>query len=98
MAALNHGSVYATNAPGSPAQYDPDAPLELHARDKMTGEIRYSITDELASYSSLKLADIGGRRWCFAFARGGLVGFEPKTGKERYRYPFRSRAVLEYLT
>ncbi len=25
------------------AQYDPDAPLELHARDKMTGEILGSV-------------------------------------------------------
>jgi len=25
------------------AQYDPDAPLELHARDKMTGEILASV-------------------------------------------------------
>ena len=28
------------------------------------------------------LATIDGRRWCFVFARGGLVGFEPATAYE----------------
>ena len=51
------------------------------AFDKMTGEMRYSITDEMASYSSLKLVTINERRWCFAFARGGLVGFEPRRAR-----------------
>ena len=46
----------------------------------ITGKIRYKITDELASYSSMKTATIGKRRWGFAFCRGGLVGFEPATG------------------
>lgn len=64
------------------------------AFDKRTGKVVYSITDELASYSSLKLAKIDGRDWCFAFARGGLVGFEPKTGKVDFQYPWRSR-ILE---
>jgi outer membrane protein assembly factor BamB len=60
------------------------------AFDKMTGEMVYRITDELASYASLKCATIGGRRWCFAFARGGLVGFEPRTGKVDFHYPWRA--------
>lgn len=64
------------------------------AFDKMTGEVKYKTTDELASYSSLKLATIAGRRWCFAFARGGLVGFEPGTGKVHFHYPWRA-PILE---
>ncbi len=60
------------------------------AFDKMTGQVVYRITDELASYASLKLATIDGRRWCFAFARGALVGFEPSTGKVDFHYPWRS--------
>ena len=63
------------------------------AFNKFTGKLVYSITDELASYSSLKLAKIGGRDWCFAFARGGLVGFEPKTGKVDFEYPWRARSL-----
>jgi outer membrane protein assembly factor BamB len=59
------------------------------ALDKRTGEVKYKIADELASYASLKLATIDGRRWCFAFCRGGLVGFEPETGKIDFHYPWR---------
>lgn len=64
------------------------------AFDKRTGQEKYAITDELASYASLKLAKIGGRDWCFAFARGGLVGFHPGTGKVDFQYPWRAR-ILE---
>ena len=61
------------------------------AFDKHTGQVKYAITDELASYSTPKLATIGGRRWCFVFARGGLVAFDPGSGKLDFRYAWRSR-------
>ncbi len=64
------------------------------AFDKKTGAVRYEITDELASYSTPKLATIAGRRWCFVFARGGLVGFEPASGKVDFEFPWRA-GVLE---
>jgi outer membrane protein assembly factor BamB len=60
------------------------------AFDKRTGDVKYQITDELASYSSPALATIDGRRWCFVFARGGLVGFEPAAGKVDFHYPWRA--------
>ncbi len=60
------------------------------AFDKRTGAVRYAITDELASYATPQLATIDGRRWCFMFARGGLVGFEPMSGKVDFHYPWRS--------
>ena len=63
------------------------------ALDKRTGEVRYQITDELASYASLQLATLGGRRWAFAFCRGGLVAFEPSTGKIDFEYPWRARTL-----
>jgi outer membrane protein assembly factor BamB len=63
------------------------------AFDKRTGEVVYSISDELASCASLKLATINGRRWCFAFARGGLVGFDPATGKVDFHYPWRAKLL-----
>ncbi|MGI8980356.1 MAG: PQQ-binding-like beta-propeller repeat protein [Pirellulaceae bacterium] len=63
------------------------------AFDKHTGKVRYKITDELASYSSLKTATIAGRRWGFAFCRGGLVGFEPATGKVDFHYPWRDESL-----
>ncbi len=61
------------------------------AFDKATGKIRYKISDELASYSSPTLATIDGRRWCFVLARGGLIGFEPKTGKPDFHFPWRAK-------
>jgi outer membrane protein assembly factor BamB len=64
------------------------------AFDKRTGAVKYKITDELASYSGPALATIGDRRWGFVFARGGLVAFEPSTGKVDFQYPWRAR-VLE---
>jgi len=64
------------------------------AFDKMTGEERYRIGDDLAGYASLKLATIDGRRWCFAFARSGLIALEPASGKIDFHYPWRAR-VLE---
>jgi outer membrane protein assembly factor BamB len=64
------------------------------AFDKYTGKVRYQITDELASYSSPVLATIHGRRWCFVLARGGLVGFEPKSGKVDFHFPWRA-PILE---
>jgi outer membrane protein assembly factor BamB len=61
------------------------------AFDKRSGEVRYTISDELAGYASPQTATIDGRRWCFVFARGGLVGFDPATGEIDFHYPWRSR-------
>jgi outer membrane protein assembly factor BamB len=63
------------------------------AFDKRTGKVRYKVTDELASYASPVLATIDGRRWCFVFARGGLAGLEPATGKVEFHYPWRARSL-----
>ena len=59
------------------------------AFDKLTGDVVYQIADELASYASPVFATINGRRWGFAFMRGGLVGFEPASGKIDFHYPWR---------
>jgi outer membrane protein assembly factor BamB len=64
------------------------------AFDKYTGKVRYRCADELASYAGPTLATINGRRWCFVFARGGLVGLEPATGKIDFHFPWRAR-ILE---
>lgn len=63
------------------------------AFDKRTGAVKYKISDELASYSSPTVATINGRRWGFVFTRGGLVGFEPATGKIDFQYPWRARSI-----
>jgi len=63
------------------------------AFDKLTGEVVYKVADELASYASPVLATIGDRRWCFVLARGGLLGFEPKTGKIDFHFPWRDASL-----
>lgn len=64
------------------------------AFEKMTGKVKYRVGEELASYASLKTAEINGRSWCFAYARGGLLAFNPATGKKDFNYPWRAR-ILE---
>ncbi len=84
--------------PGSPGLYESGGKVTgngtgIVAFDKQTGEVKYQITDELASYAAPQLATIGGRPWCFAFCRGGLVGFRPQTGQVDFHYPWRSRML-----
>jgi len=64
------------------------------AFDKRTGEVKYHVSDELASYASPTLATIDGRRWLFVFARGGLLGMNPASGKIDFHFPWRDK-VLE---
>ena len=61
------------------------------AFNKLTGKEVYRSTDELASYSSPIIATIGDRRLCLYFARGGLIAFDPKTGKVDSRFPWRAK-------
>src|SRR5262249_36625065 len=82
---------------GSPKGSDEDAFHKLTgnksgvvAFDKMTGKVKWQVTDELASYSSPVLATVGERRWCFVLARGGLVGLNPEDGKVDFHFPWRS--------
>ena len=64
------------------------------AFDKLTGQVRWQATDELASYASPVIADVAGKTRCFALARGGLVVFDPATGKVDFQFPWRA-AKLE---
>jgi outer membrane protein assembly factor BamB len=61
------------------------------AFDKKTGKVKYEALDELASYSNPVVATIDGKKTALYFARGGLVGFDPQTGKQSFRYPWRAR-------
>ncbi len=62
------------------------------AFDKRTGEVRYQVSNELASYASPLVAPVGGRRLGFAFTRGGLLLFEPRLGKVQSFFPWRDVA------
>jgi outer membrane protein assembly factor BamB len=63
------------------------------AFDKKSGEVRYRTGDELASYSSPRIVDVGGRRVGLAFMRGGLLGFDPRGGKVAFHFPWRARKL-----
>jgi outer membrane protein assembly factor BamB len=63
------------------------------AFDKRTGEVKYKISDELASYASPILATIDGRRWCFAFCRDGLLAFDPTNGRIDFHFPWRAKLL-----
>jgi outer membrane protein assembly factor BamB len=63
------------------------------AFNKYTGKIVYQFSNELASYSSPLIATIDNRKYGLHFARGGLIGFEPATGKQDFFFPWRSRTL-----
>lgn len=99
-APLVEGDLLIAQIGGSP----PDSPETYSGRvqgngsgvvafGKRTGELKYNLTDELASYASPVARTIAGRRWCFVFARGGLVAFDPTNGKLDFHYPWRSRSL-----
>ncbi len=97
------GNLLIMQVGGSPAENHLDSPDQLNqahgngsgvvALDKMTGEVKYQFSDELASYATPTLATIAGRRWGFVFARGGLIGFDPTSGKQDFFYPWRAKEL-----
>lgn len=59
--------------------------------DKKTGEVKYAKGNELASYASPIIRTINGKKIGLYFARGGLLGFDPKTGETAFHYKWRAR-------
>lgn len=62
----------------------------LVAFDRWTGEEKYRLGDDLASYSAPILASIEGKNWCLAFCRQGLIVFDPTNGQITDRFDWRS--------
>jgi outer membrane protein assembly factor BamB len=91
------GDLLIVQVGGSPADSNARDFVELKgngsgvvAFDKHTGKVAYRLSNELASYAGPVLATIDGRRWCFVFARGGLLAFDPKDGKIDFHFPWRA--------
>ncbi len=83
--------------PGSPAIHSGKVAgngTGMVAFDKLSGELRYALSDELASYATPVVADVAGRRRGFHFARGGLIAFDPRTGRLDFRFPWKAK-ILE---
>jgi outer membrane protein assembly factor BamB len=76
-------------APGRLDQVRPSG-SGIVAFDKHSGQVRYQLGDELASYSSLKILQHAGRDWCLAWMRDALLVFDPATGTMDFRYPWRA--------
>jgi outer membrane protein assembly factor BamB len=97
------GDLLIVQVGGSPKESQGASPADLNrvkpngtavvAFDKYTGKVKYTLGDELASYAGPVLATIEGRRWCFVFVRGGLLGFNPQNGKLDFHYPWRAKAL-----
>lgn len=60
------------------------------ALDKRTGEEKYRVGDELASYSSVRVVRIHDQDLGLALVRGGLLAWEPRTGKQIFHFPWRA--------
>jgi outer membrane protein assembly factor BamB len=71
------------------AQVKPNG-TAIVAFDKMTGQEVYHVGQDLASYSSVLVQDIQGKPTGLAFLREGLLAWEPQTGKELFRFPWRA--------
>jgi outer membrane protein assembly factor BamB len=63
----------------------------LVAFNKLTGEVKYAIGDELASYSSPIVTVLNGKKTALYFSRAALIGFDPQTGETAFRYPWRAK-------
>lgn len=63
------------------------------AFDKRTGKQVYKMGEELASYSSPIITNVGGKRVGLAFVRGGLLGFDPEDGRSRFHFPWRAKIM-----
>ncbi len=58
--------------------------------DKRTGDKLYQVGNDLASYSSPRIATLNGKALGLAFARGGLLAWDVDSGKEQFYFPWRS--------
>ncbi len=61
------------------------------AFDAETGAVKWSATNDDASYSSAVSATLDGVHSILFFTREGLVAADPAKGTVRFRYPWRSR-------
>jgi len=72
------------------AGIDPEAPADsaVIAYEQATGAIRWRTGNRMAGYSSPQLATLAGTRQIILFDGAALAGYDPKTGKELWQYPW----------
>ncbi len=64
----------------------------LIAIDKTSGQTVWKTSSDGASYSTPVLRTIHGKRLAFFFTANGLLAVDTQSGREHYRYRFRSKA------
>ncbi|MFO0944391.1 MAG: PQQ-binding-like beta-propeller repeat protein [Planctomycetota bacterium] len=63
----------------------------IAAFDKRTGELKWKNLDDRAGYSSPLRMDMAGRPIILFFNAVALIGSDPATGKELFRYPWETQ-------
>lgn len=97
---LVEGDLLLVAVGGSPKGEFPDDFRKLKANgsgivafDKKTGKEKWRVGNELSSYASPVVNKVGGQRMGLYFGRGGLLGFDPATGKELFYYKWRAKSL-----
>jgi hypothetical protein len=70
----------------------------LVALDKMTGEVRWHVLDDVAGYSSPVAAEVAGTKQIIFFTGAGLVGVAPDTGAVYWRFPLHNSFKVNAAT
>ncbi len=65
-----------------------DGPVALAAYDRATGERRWTVGDDQISYVSPSLVLLGGREFLVAVTESQVIGFDPATRDEAWRFPW----------
>ena len=63
------------------------------ALNRKTGEEVYRFGDDLASYTSLRVVEMHGRKVALAWMRAHLFAFDPKDGNELFKFRWRARKL-----
>jgi outer membrane protein assembly factor BamB len=69
----------------------------LAAYDRVTGKPVWQNGDQPAGYSSPYLATVAGMEQILLFDANGLAGFDPKTGKELWRYEWKTMMGMNII-
>ncbi len=97
-----HGNLLIAMIGGGPAHPgDDDRRIRIEAAkpddcaivafDKLTGAVRYTAIDDLASYAAPVVVHVQDDAVGLVFCRSGLHGFDPSTGSHKWSFPWRSR-------
>lgn len=60
------------------------------AFNKLTGKEVYRVGNDLSSYASMTVREINGKATGLAFLRSGLMAWEPESGQEIFKFPWRA--------